>query len=294
MRNNINCPVCKSSMRKLDEVYLKCPACGLNVKESASEEITNDNLNFSEIIKKDGLTKFKLKLVKEIDHSKSGLLDVGTASGKFLFHARPYFKSVQGIEVNQKCIEFADQKLNLKVVPALAEVELNKVSCITFWHSLEHIPIELSKDILTKLNLSTDAKILISVPNASSTQFKIFGDLWPYYDKASHIYQYSPNALIALMQQCGYQLSQTKIGFMYELFGFLQGFINKLHPIPNYFYYRKKRGWNYGKTPLNLAFLDIYNYLLLAILLPFSFLATVLCSFRNEGVINYVFTRNQT
>ncbi len=294
MKNNYICPICEAKLTELDEIYFKCESCGLNIKkELKSDEITNDHLDYQEIIKRDGLTKFKMKLVKSLDPKRIGLLDIGTASGKFLHHARNEFDNVQGIEVNQACITFAREKLQLKLVPSLSEIDFSHVSCVTFWHSLEHIPLELSRKILDDLKkLPVDAKLVISVPNSKSWQFKIFKHLWPYYDKSSHLYQFSPDALNLFMKSNGYKLRLKKIGLMYELFGYLQGFVNLVHPIPNYFYYRKKRGWDFHLTKPKLIAYDIYNYFLLIVFLPISALACLLSLLKNEGVINYIYERN--
>lgn len=292
MKNNLLCPLCQSNLEKLDDVYDSCFSCGLNLKrEFFSTEITNDHLDYQEIVKIDSLTKFKIRMVEEIDETRQGLLDVGSASGKFIYHARNLYQSIQGIEINERCIEFAKNELHVKLVASLSEVDLKKVSMVTFWHSLEHIPLEVSRKMLSELKTGTNSKILISVPNASSLQFRIFGSFWPYYDKSSHLYQFSPQALNLLFTQSGFEMISRKVGFMYELFGWLQGGINRLHPVPNYFYYRKKRGWDYGFSKSKLFILDFYNYMLLAALLPIAFAASFLSYFKNEGVINYVYIR---
>lgn len=294
MKNNCLCPICQTTLTELDDIYFECKSCGFHVKKDlASIEITNDHLDYREIIKKDGLTKFKMRLVKSLDLKRIGLLDIGTASGKFLYHAKNDFVNVQGIEVNQDCINFARENLQLKLVPSLDGVDFSKVSCVTFWHSLEHIPLELSRQILQNLKkIPQGAKLIISVPNSRSWQFKMFKHQWPYYDKSSHLYQYSPDSLNLFMEDNGYRFKLKKIGLMYELFGYLQGFVNLLHPIPNYFYYRKKRGWDFNLSSTKLAVYDFYNYFLLLIFIPVSILACLLSLIKNEGVINHIYERN--
>lgn len=292
MENEGKCPICFELTSRFDEVYDKCLGCGLQTKRNfKSLEITNDVLSKTEVVKKDGLMKFKLSTALSLDNKRSGLLDIGTASGKFLFHVRPFFQNVQGIEVNQKCIDFAKSDLGLTVVDSIEKVDLGKVSCVTFWHSLEHIPLDATKDILERLSkLEKKPFVLISVPNSSSNQLSLFGSLWPYYDKDSHLYQFSPKSLNILMSEFNFKLVETRVGLMYELFGYLQGFVNKCHPIANYFYYRKKRGWDFGLPRWKLMTFDAFNYFLISLFIPFSLLALIFSSNRKEGVMNYVYS----
>jgi hypothetical protein len=288
-----NCPLCHGQLLNLDYVYNRCKQCGLHVKYNfESVEITNESLNETDIKQIDGLTKFKVATVLKLDSVRIGILDIGTASGKFPYHAKKFFQRVQGIEVNPKCIDFAQKKLKIKLVTSIEHVELGDVSCVTFWHSLEHIPLEITKDIFNNLvSLKESIPILISVPNANSNQFKMFGNKWPYYDESSHLYQFSPLALNLFMSNSGYHFKEHKVGFMYELFGYLQGYVNKFHPVANYFYYRKKRGWDFNFSKSKIAFFDIYNYLLIAFFAPIALLSLFLSTNGKEGVINFVYTR---
>ena len=290
-----NCPLCSGGLRELNSIYDMCEDCGINIKRGLeSTEITNETLDKDSIVKIDKLTKFKVSTVLKADKIRVGILDIGSASGKFLFHSRSLFKFVQGVEVNKTCTIFADKELNIKLVESIDLIDFNRVSCITFWHSLEHIPLKTAQEFLEIIvKLERITPLIISVPNASSFQFKMFKTKWPYYDQMSHLYQYSPESLNILMLQSGFRFVSRKIGLMYELFGYLQGYLNKCQPITNYYYYRKKRGWDFNLSNHELFLLDFYNYLLLIFFLPLALLSLPLSFMGNEGVINYEYQQKR-
>jgi hypothetical protein len=288
------CPLCAGTLSKQSSIYDVCGLCGINIKRNfISKEITNESLDKNSIVKIDGLTRFKIATALKADKNQIGILDIGSASGKFPYHSRSLFKFVQGVEVNKTCIIFAEKELNIKLVESLDLIDFNNVSCVTFWHSLEHIPLNVAQDIMKRIaELQGDTPVIISVPNATSYQFKIFKTNWPYYDQASHLYQYSPDALNILMSQNGFSLIRRRIGLMYEFFGYLQGYLNKCHPISNYYYYRKKRGWDFNLSKNKILLFDFYNYLLLILMLPLAILSLLLSLNGNEGVINYIYQKN--
>ena len=90
-------------------------------------EITNETLDKDSIVKIDNLTKFKVSTVLKADKIRVGILDIGSASGKFLFHSRSLFKFVQGVEVNKACTIFADKELKIKLVESIDFIDFNRV-----------------------------------------------------------------------------------------------------------------------------------------------------------------------
>jgi hypothetical protein len=287
-----NCPICQGEMNSLDEVYNSCVSCHLHLKKAfSSAEITNDILSESETKNLDLVTKFKIKLVRRFARKSSAILDVGTASGKFLYHLRKLFPQVAGIETNLRCVEYCKSQLNLDVVSDVKLLSVSKHDIICFWHSLEHIPLNESQELVHHvLEKNPEACFIVSVPNGNSRQFMRFREKWPYYDRESHLYQFSPTSLDMYFKRLGLVRSSSDHGFMYEFFGYLQGFVNLRHPINNYFYYRMKRGWKFNLSGSEIFRLDLCNFFYLAMFIPKAAIYTLIGSLEGEqAVLNYVY-----
>lgn len=272
------CPVCGliAFVESLD--YLMCGNCGHEILNNPRQEafIVNDPLSMEYIEKTDLLDKFKEKTLKKCSIEMDYLLDVGSASGKFLYRNKSIFKSCAGIEVTRDCIAFARNRLGLTIETDISKID-RKISVSTFWHSLEHIPAEEIDKTLKSVysNSSPLSRVIVSVPNNGSLQYLLFRQGYAYYDSSSHIHQFSPQSLDMLMRKHGFEKICSISSLSYSLFGYLQGFINKLNTIHNYLYYRKKRNWTFNRNKAKLLFLDSYNYFLVALFILPSLLLCI-------------------
>lgn len=257
--------------------------------------IVNDTLD-RRILRKDFLFLFKKSVVMKSASKFSLLIDVGSGSGQFLYFIKKYFQKVAGIEITEECYRFSKEVLNLDIYKNLNEIEDN-FSLVTFWHSLEHIPTREIEEILSHLKkLSTkDSKIVISVPNSDSVQYHLFGKDYAYYDYPNHLHQFSYKSLTLLLDRDDFEIYRDFYSFYYILFGYIQSILNKFNKIHNYFYYRKKRGFDFKLSKLKLAFFDIYNYLLIIIFFIPSLLLTLFEYFIKEkrAVITLCFQKKQ-
>lgn len=288
-----NCLICGGSVfQSVTDIYKRCGSCGhdIRVHEDDLQEITNDDLNEIKIKKLDRLTQFKINLMKRISSLDDGIFDVGTASGKFIYHLHSTFTKVAGVEVNFKCREFSKDKLKISVYADVSEANTDLYQHLTFWHSLEHIPLEVSEHIINSFSyLNT---IVISVPNSQSWLFNLFKSHWAYYDKTSHLYQFSPRSLEIFMEKIHWRKSQEEFGLFYESFGVMQTFLNVFSKRHNYLYYRLKRGILSQDEDGGSGWLEVVRQAFLA---PFVSLATLivvpfLClKIIQPSVITYVF-----
>ena len=76
-----------------------------------------------------------------------------------------------------------------------------KYDVITFWHSLEHLH-EL-ETYLQKISISLNANgvVIIAVPNYNSYDAEYYKQDWAAYDVPRHLYHFSSEAIIKLMDQ---------------------------------------------------------------------------------------------
>lgn len=275
-------------MVKLDSGYLKCRHCGHEYADyDIAGHIINEKLDPIILKKRNLLDLYKLKILKEVCVSHETLIDFGCASGKFLYQARHYFKKCIGVETTPACIDFARDRLKLSIFTDLDE-NTHLISCITFWHSLEHLPCEALNHVFEHLKYHTDAesRILVSVPNQSSVMEKLFRTSNPYYDKHSHYHQFTYDSINGLFEKNGFEMTHNFFSLPYSFFGYLQGLMNLCESSHNDFYYWKKRGQ---------ADQHFYHYFLLILFFVPAMLLTILDFMlaKNRGVLTLCFRKKR-
>jgi SAM-dependent methyltransferase len=135
----------------------------------------------------------------------SRILEIGCASGSFLFEAKDYVKSITGIELTDDFVVYAREK-GLDVKKSLDEIPDNSFDLIFMFHVLEHIddPIAFLKGVEKKL--SDGGKLIIEVPNVDDilvSVYKIKSHLDFYWEVAHHYY-FSRQSLGTVLERAGY------------------------------------------------------------------------------------------
>jgi DNA-directed RNA polymerase subunit RPC12/RpoP len=274
------CWICGAPANAVDgRRYAACRRCGheLVLERGDARFVVNDVLDPEALRRPGVLDRFKVGVLRRLGCGPELLLDVGSASGRFLHAARRRFRRVLGVEINPECAEFSRSVLGLEVVNDISAVDA-PFSAATFWHTLEHIPPDAAERILGVLRqlASPGAKVVVCVPNAASVQRRLFGTRYAYYDHPQHVHQFSPRSLDLLMERHGFRRLRRFFSLAYVCFGYLQGLLNFCNRRHNYWYYRRKRGWSFGLPRYQLALLDLYNAVLIVLLaLPALILSLV-------------------
>ena len=274
--------------------YRGCLNCGHEVLLSTKEQgfIINDNLLEEEISRITSLDRFKAKTLSYFDNSldRKQLLDIGSASGKFLLHNGSRYQRATGIEITPESLTFSRQVLGLDIVEDIHYVT-KKISAATAFHSLEHIPEHHLLKLLEGLSgkMSPGGRLIVSVPNGSSWQYLWFGKSYAYYDVPNHLHQFTPESLGQLMQRFGFMHVAMINSWPYNTFGYTQGLLNILTNTHNYLYYRLKR-----RSCKPSLVLDILNGLFLVICVPAGWLMALADSMnlKHQGVITVCFEKN--
>jgi SAM-dependent methyltransferase len=133
------------------------------------------------------------------------ILEVGCASGYFLFAVKKHVKSVTGVELTKDFVKYARGK-GLDVRESLDEVPDHSCDLIFVYHVLEHIedPIRFLKDV--KKKLSQSGKLIIEVPNVDDvlvSAYKIKNHL-DFYWEIAHKYYFSKDSLRQVLDRAGY------------------------------------------------------------------------------------------
>jgi 2-polyprenyl-3-methyl-5-hydroxy-6-metoxy-1,4-benzoquinol methylase len=273
--------------------YRSCLGCGHEVLVTTKDQgfIINDNLSEKEVRRMNGLDHFKARTLSYFGASlkKNLLLDIGSASGKFLLHNASEYKRVIGIEITPESLGFSRQVLGLNIIEDIQDVS-EEVSIATAWHSLEHIPEPQLLALLDGLSrkMLPGGRLVVSVPNGLSFQYRWFGKAYAYYDVPNHLHQFTPNSLEQLMQRFGFQKLETMNSWPYNTFGYTQSLLNIVTNTHNYLYYRLKRR---SKQPS--VILDIVNGLLLLVFVPTAWILSLVDAknLNHQGVITACFEK---
>jgi 2-polyprenyl-3-methyl-5-hydroxy-6-metoxy-1,4-benzoquinol methylase len=143
--------------------------------------------------------------------SPGRMLEVGSASGKFLHKMAGQGWEVVGIEPNRSAAEAA-AKLDFKVHVGTLESAPSpeyQFDLIVGWMVLEH----LHEPVLSLQKLAqwtrTGGWIALSVPNAGSIEFSIFKGAWFALQVPTHLYHYTTITITDILDKGGWH--QTKI-----------------------------------------------------------------------------------
>jgi len=169
---------------------LRCGSCGFGFRQTrpSPEQLKelyrqmDPRVYDSELHGRNRTAKTHLRIVQR--YLRPGrVLDVGCASGLFLFHAMQVGWSVTGIEPNEALCEDARRILGGKgsvYCDALETVSLEgKFDAITAWDVLEHVPHPRAFLSACRSLLRPGGFLFLNVPDLDSWEGKLLGRRWP-------------------------------------------------------------------------------------------------------------------
>lgn len=277
--------------------YRRCRACGHEILVSGQGQgyIVNDPLIERDAKRWTRLDRFKQGALRRFDPTPpqgAQWVDVGSASGKYLYQNRGRYAQTFGLEVTPEALDFSRNVLGLNVFEDASRLPGN-IHMATAWHSLEHFPVEALEGVLGILAtvMPPGARFIVSVPNSASRQYRWFGTSFAFFDVPNHLHQFSPQSLDRLMARFGFRRIATVPSWPYNSFGYIQGLLNVLTGTHNYLYYRLKR-----RSLRPSPGLDIIHALMLPILFPIGWgLGLLDAIFPNsQGVITACYERNHS
>jgi SAM-dependent methyltransferase len=155
----------------------------------------------------------QLKFVEDLTPAKGKLLDVGCATGNFLYIAQENGWQVLGIEPVQKAAQIARDFYNLEVITGtLISSELNPSTfdVITMWDVLEHLPIPKRAFQKSWELLKPGGIIVFSIPNLASFDRFLFGKYWIGWDVPRHFNLFTDQTILQLIEDSGFELLAKK------------------------------------------------------------------------------------
>jgi SAM-dependent methyltransferase len=290
------CFICRgTTFDKRTDPYRRCTNCGheVLVQSRAQGYIVNDPLSETDVRRRNGLDRFKSKVLCRFDAGldREQLLDIGSASGKFILHNGSRYGRAIGIEITPEALSFSRDVMRLAIVENIGQVA-SETTMATAWHSLEHIPEGQLLALLDELSrrLADNGRFLISVPNGASRQYRWFGSAYAFFDVPNHLHQFTQDSLERLLARFGFRLIGTVRSWPYNSFGYVQGLLNVITGTHNYLYYRLKRRSRKASLPL-----DLLHAVLLPVLAPLGWLLALLdaANMSSQGVITACFEKRR-
>jgi len=134
------------------------------------------------------------------DLKRTHVLDVGCATGKFIYRAKAVYKKVSGLEVSKRMAHMVSTALDVEVFTDKFEnFNTNeKFSCINMSHVIEHYPFPQKWLRKAKELLEEDGIVVISVPNMFSLDRLIkrivkkaglFKNTWEAWRTPDHLFE---------------------------------------------------------------------------------------------------------
>lgn len=289
------CPICSGKTETApDSPYRRCSQCRHEVREldELQSYMINDGPHNSGHL--GALERFQAKVTRSNSMEKKLLVDFGACFGKFLKSVESDFESTAGVEITPECVRFAKDNFGVSLVQDIESVP-GIVSTLTFWHSLEHLPVTAIDKVGRWLAQHSGplTRVIISVPNADSFQYAWFRSHYAYWDPENHIHQFSKKSLTTLGEKLGLVSERVVPSPLYSTFGMIQGLLNLVNPVHNYFYLRMKRGHSFSESGRITLFWDAYNVALIGLIaLPAFLLASLDRLFPKRGsVLTMVFKK---
>ena len=139
------------------------------------------------------------------------MLEIGCASGSFLHHMSREGWTVRGIEFSSSAAQAA-RSLGLQVHAGSLETAPapeQPYDLVVGWMVLEHLHDPVA--CLRKLHewVRPAGCLAISVPNAGSFEFRLFGRRWYALQVPTHLHHFTPDTLSALLAKGGWRVERV-------------------------------------------------------------------------------------
>ena len=143
--------------------------------------------------------------------SRGRILDVGCGDGKFLWGLDMHRWQRTGIEPSKKTVQLVRERIpEIDVLDTdlySKQLKPGSFDVITFWHVLEHLSDPRRVICRVRDLLCPKGLLLISLPNLSSMQARLFRKHWYAFDDVPrHLFHFSPKSLTLLLRQGGFRI----------------------------------------------------------------------------------------
>lgn len=153
----------------------------------------------------------KVHLVERFCQS-GRLLDVGCAGASFLLALDPDKWHRVGIDTSSHAVTMVRSRFpELEIYRGdifLTDLDAQSFDVITFWHVFEHVADPEEVLLRVKSLLRPGGYVIVSLPNFSSYQARLFNHYWFALDVPRHLHHFSPYSLERLISKSGMLLEK--------------------------------------------------------------------------------------
>ena len=163
--------------------------------------------------------------IRSLGYDSGTVLDVGCATGVFLYTMAKEGWETKGIELSSNAFRLANELLDGDSVENIDLLEFStgsKYDVISMWAVLEHIPHP--RDYLRKIHqlLKKDGLFAISTPNTNSLSRLIYHRRWRYYNPPEHVLFFKAKSLNRVLEDLGLTVVSVKSQFNFAAY-FIKG-----------------------------------------------------------------------
>jgi 2-polyprenyl-3-methyl-5-hydroxy-6-metoxy-1,4-benzoquinol methylase len=146
-------------------------------------------------------------------NKKGKILDVGCATGAFLYSAKERGWEPFGLELSEISARYGREKKSLNIFTGTlseANFQSNFFDVVTLWEVIEHLPSPSEYLLEIKRILRNGGVILLSTPNINSLTRFFIGDKWEIISPEEHLHLFSLNTMILLFNKLGFDVLKIK------------------------------------------------------------------------------------
>ena len=211
-------------------------------------------------------------------------LDLGCGDGWMLRSLRRYGWRVIGIERTYQSAAVAGTEHQLPMLVGNLQA-IRPQPCIDLlimFHVLEHLPDPLTTLRQCAQRLKAGGVILVAVPNLRSWQARWFGKYWFHLDVPRHLYHFSPDSLVRILEVAGFDVESLRYrSWEHDPYGWPQSLLNMMG-----FPYNQLMKLLMGLEPQSMFSLRTFMMMSLGlVLLVPSLLLTVVSWWSHAGAI---------
>jgi SAM-dependent methyltransferase len=135
--------------------------------------------------------RYKIDLVRALVPG-GRLLEIGPATGGFVYLAKEAGYDVTAIEMDARCCAWLGGEVGISVVcsddPRRAVADMPPFDVIALWHVIEHVPEARALVAALAARLRPGGVLLMAAPNPESMQLRLFGPRWTHVDAPRHLH----------------------------------------------------------------------------------------------------------